>query len=92
VARKGKCHSKRIVCDERGDFIQNPQGLNLLFGIPGTVLSCLFLFFGFYDGRRCLGNTPKHRSKKWSFYGIFCEERSGGVAAIGQPPQDGNGT
>ncbi len=31
--------------------------------------------------------------KKWSFYGIFfCEERSGGVAAIEQPPQDGNGT
>jgi hypothetical protein len=30
-------------------------------------------------------NTSKHRSKKWNFYGIFYEERCGGVAAIEQP-------
>ncbi len=27
---------------------------------------------------------PSTEKKKWSFYGIFCEERSGGVTAIEQ--------
>jgi hypothetical protein len=30
-------------------------------------------------------NTPKHRRKKWSFYGIFFRGAPRGVAAIEQP-------
>ena len=36
---------------------------------------------------------PSTAVKKMEFLrNFFCEERSGGVAAIEQPPQDGNGT
>jgi len=34
---------------------------------------------------RLYNNTPKHRRKKWSFYGIFFRGAPRGVAAIEQP-------
>jgi hypothetical protein len=37
-------------------------------------------------------NTPEHRRKmNGAQRNLFFEERSGGVAAIDPPPQDGNG-
>jgi hypothetical protein len=32
-----------------GDFLKNPQGLNLLFCKPGTYLCYLFFYFLFFD-------------------------------------------
>ncbi len=50
--------------DKGGDFLKNPQGLNMVFGIPGTYLSFLFLFWIIAVHFRLKSNTPKHRREQ----------------------------